>query len=83
MNKDHEVNRENWSSRAEAHYNHPEYKVKEFLDIEGRGHSKIKIYAHIDNQRAALIDLPGTWSLSSQTRNVLRTQDGILKILEQ
>ncbi len=58
-------------------------KVKEFLDIEGRGHSKIKIYAHIDNQRAALIDLPGTWSLSSQTRNVLRTQDGILKILEQ
>lgn len=32
MNKDHELNRANWNKRTEAHYKHPEYKVKEFLD---------------------------------------------------
>lgn len=32
MNKDHEINRENWNTRTDAHYKHPDYKVKEFLD---------------------------------------------------
>ncbi|MEZ5360197.1 MAG: methyltransferase domain-containing protein [Candidatus Zixiibacteriota bacterium] len=32
MNKDHEINREQWNKRTEAHYKHPEYKVKEFLE---------------------------------------------------
>jgi DNA polymerase-3 subunit alpha len=58
-------------------------KLKEFLDIEGRGRSKIKLLAHIDDKRAMMIELPGNWSLSSQARNVLRTQDGILKISEK
>lgn len=34
MNKDHEINRGHWNDRTEAHYNHPEYKVKEFLSGE-------------------------------------------------
>jgi len=58
-------------------------KLKGFLDTEGRGRSKIKIFAHVDEKRAAKIELPGNWSLSSQARNVLRTQDGILSVSEK
>ena len=32
MHEDHEKNREHWNLRTEAHYKHPEYRVKEFLD---------------------------------------------------
>ncbi|MFH1701065.1 MAG: class I SAM-dependent methyltransferase [Candidatus Zixiibacteriota bacterium] len=32
MNKNHDINRENWNVRTDAHYKHPEYRVKEFLD---------------------------------------------------
>ncbi|MEE9442150.1 MAG: class I SAM-dependent methyltransferase [candidate division Zixibacteria bacterium] len=32
MNKDHEINRKNWNARTDAHYKHPEYRVKEFLN---------------------------------------------------
>ena len=58
-------------------------KLKYFLEIEGRGRSKVKVIAHVDDQRAAIIELPGNWSLSSQARNVLRTEDGVLKIAEK
>ncbi len=58
-------------------------KLKEFLDVEGRGHSRIKILAHTDHTRAAVINLPGRWSLGSQARNILRMQDGVLNIYEK
>ena len=32
MNEYHEVNREGWNKRTEAHFGHPGYRVKEFLD---------------------------------------------------
>jgi SAM-dependent methyltransferase len=31
MNKYHETNRENWNRRTDRHFNHPNYRVKEFL----------------------------------------------------
>jgi len=31
MNEHHEVNRKQWNERTEAHYVHPDYRVKEFL----------------------------------------------------
>lgn len=31
MNKYHEINREGWNRRTDPHYNHPNYRVKEFL----------------------------------------------------
>jgi len=31
MNKYHEVNRVQWNKRTDAHYQHPDYRVKEFL----------------------------------------------------
>lgn len=32
MNEYHEINRNHWNKRTDAHFNHPEYKVKRFLD---------------------------------------------------
>ncbi len=32
MHKDHEINRKHWDDRTEAHFSHPDYKVKEFLE---------------------------------------------------
>jgi len=57
-------------------------KVKEFLDIEGRGRSKISLYAHLENNRIAYIKIPGNWSLSSQARNIIRSEKGVIEISE-
>ena len=57
-------------------------KVKEFLDIEGKGRSKISIYAHLDDNRVVYIKIPGGWSLSSKARNTLRSEKGIIEISE-
>mgnify|MGYP000303379267 FL=1 len=57
-------------------------KIKEFLDIEGKGRSKITIFAHIDDNRIAQINMPGHWSLSAQARNVIRAQKGVIEISE-
>ena len=72
-------------NEIEIHLNDKESakKLKSFLDIEGRGHSKVKIFAHLDKKRAAIIELPGGWSLSSQTRNALRAENGVLRIAEK
>jgi SAM-dependent methyltransferase len=32
MNEHHEVNRRHWNQRTEAHFKHPDYRVKEFLE---------------------------------------------------
>ena len=32
MNQDHEKNRDAWNDMVEVHYNHPDYKLKEFLN---------------------------------------------------
>lgn len=32
MNEHHEINRKQWNERTEAHFKHPDYRVKEFLD---------------------------------------------------
>ena len=32
MNKDREINRHQWNVRTDAHFKHPDYKVREFLD---------------------------------------------------
>lgn len=57
-------------------------KIKQFLDIEGKGRSKIIFYIHLDNGKIAQLRLPGSWSLSSQARNIIRTEKGILEIAE-
>ncbi len=57
-------------------------KLKEFLDIEGQGRSKIKIFAHFDDDRLAEITLSGNRALSAQARNIIRAEDGVLSIEE-
>ncbi len=57
-------------------------KIKEFLDIEGRGRSKITFYAHLENDRMAQIEMPGYWSLSAQARNIIRAEKGVIEISE-
>jgi hypothetical protein len=36
----------------------------------------------IDDTRVAKTRLPGTWSLSSNARNAIRTEDGVRDIFE-
>jgi DNA polymerase-3 subunit alpha len=57
-------------------------KIKNFLDIEGRGNSQIILYLDIENGRRAKIQLPGRWNFSSQARNIIRGEPGVLEILE-
>ncbi|MDH5723324.1 MAG: DNA polymerase III subunit alpha [Alphaproteobacteria bacterium] len=57
-------------------------KIKQFLDIEGQGKSQIRIYADLEDERTAEIILPGRWNLSSQARNIIRCEEGVLKISE-
>ncbi|MFP4098203.1 MAG: DNA polymerase III subunit alpha [Alphaproteobacteria bacterium] len=72
-------------NEIEVHLNSYEaaQKLKEFLDIEGRGRSKIKICVHTDDERIAIIEVAETWALGAQARNAIRMQDGILKITER
>ncbi len=57
-------------------------KIKEFLDIEGQGRSQIKIFANLEDERTAEVILPGRWSLSSQARNIIRGEEGVIEISE-
>ena len=57
-------------------------KLKEFLDIEGQGRSKIAIFIHTNDNKQVHLELPGRWSLSSQARNILRTENGVISIAE-
>ena len=60
----------------------PARKIKEFLDIEGKGMAKVTLYVRVEGDRVAQIQLPGKWSLSQQARNIIRAQDGVLEIRE-
>jgi len=59
----------------------PAAKLKEFLDIEGPGGSKIRLFIHIDDKDIE-IELPGLWNLSQQARNIMRGEDGITGVSE-
>ena len=57
-------------------------KIRQFLDIEGHGRSKIILFAHLEGEKRAEIQIPGTWSLSAQARNIIRGEKGVLEIAE-
>ncbi|MGH1377367.1 MAG: DNA polymerase III subunit alpha [Alphaproteobacteria bacterium] len=57
-------------------------KIKELIDAGGKGRSKITIFAHIDDDRRAQIDIPGLWSLNAKSRNDIRTEKGVIDISE-
>ena len=60
----------------------PITKIKEFLDIEGKGHAHINLHVRVDSARVVQLRLPGRWSLSAQTRNIIRSEPGIQEISE-
>lgn len=60
----------------------PIHKIKEFLDIEGQGAAVVNLYLRIEGGRTAHIQLPGRWNLSSQARNIIRAQEGVLEVSE-
>lgn len=60
----------------------PVHEVKKFLDIEGQGSMVINLHVRVDDQRVVQLTLPKRWTLSSQARNIIRTQDGVSDILE-
>jgi DNA polymerase-3 subunit alpha len=57
-------------------------KLKQFLDVEGHGRARIVLYVPLGDGRTGELKLPGTWNLSPQARNVLRTETGVLKVAE-
>lgn len=57
-------------------------KLKEFLDVEGKGMAQVRVFARIDDEREAELILPGRWSLSPQARNILRTTPGVSGVSE-
>ncbi len=57
-------------------------KIKKFMDESGKGRSKITIFAHLDDDRRAQIDIPGYWSLNAAARNEIRSEKGVIDISE-
>ena len=57
-------------------------KIQEFLNIEGKGHAHINLHVRVDGQRIVKLRLKGRHALSSQARNIIRTQDGVLEVSE-
>jgi len=60
----------------------PIHKIKEFLDAGGQGAAVVQLHVQVDPKRIVDIELPGRWSLSSQARNIIRTQEGVQEISE-
>ena len=61
---------------------HAAPKIKKLMDESGKGRSKITLFAHLDNDRRAQIDIPGYWSLNAAARNDIRTEKGVIDISE-
>jgi DNA polymerase-3 subunit alpha len=57
-------------------------KIKQFLDIEGKGAAQVVLFMSIDDGRKAKIILPGRWNLGPQARNKIRAEQGVREILE-
>ncbi len=60
----------------------PYKKLKEFLDIEGSGPSQIILHVPLKDGRLTQVTLQGRYKLSSQARNILRGEDGVIEIKE-
>jgi DNA polymerase III subunit alpha len=60
----------------------PAKRIKEFLDIEGRGNSQVILYVCTGDGRVAEIQVPGKWNLSAQARNKIRAEEGVLEVSE-
>ena len=57
-------------------------KIKELMDSEGKGRSKITIFTYLDAYRTAQIDVAGHWSLNSKARNIIRSEKGVIEVNE-
>ncbi len=57
-------------------------QIKECLNENERGRSKITIFAHIDDNRIAQINLSGYHSLTAANRNSIRAEKGVIEISE-
>lgn len=60
----------------------PAAKLKEMLDIEGRGRVKVTLMAHVPGGEVAEIQVPGGWSLSPAAIAAVRQSPGIVNIQE-
>ncbi|MCK6418517.1 MAG: DNA polymerase III subunit alpha [Alphaproteobacteria bacterium] len=57
-------------------------KIKQFLDVEGRGHARIALLVPLAAGQEAVLELPGQWGLSTQARNIIRGQQGVRSVAE-
>lgn len=56
--------------------------IKKFLDEEGKGRSKVTVFAHLEDERIAQVQIPGYWRLSAAARNAIRSEKGVIEIAE-
>jgi DNA polymerase-3 subunit alpha len=57
-------------------------KVKDMLDVEGKGRAVVKLLVDLQDNKQAEIILPEKWSFSGAARNALLREEGISEILE-
>ncbi len=57
-------------------------KLRDYLDAEKYGRAQVVVYYQIDEGRVAKLVLPGRWALSSEARDMLRTERGVAKVCE-
>jgi len=58
------------------------HKLKDCLDKEGKGRSRITMFVHLDDGREVEMAIPGYWTLSADSRNDIRMEQGVQRILE-
>jgi DNA polymerase-3 subunit alpha len=57
-------------------------RIKERLDESGRGMARVSFYVRVEGRKIAKVELPGRYGLNAETRDSIRTMDGVLDVRE-
>ena len=57
-------------------------KIKECIDRDCKGYSRINLHVHLGDGRKVLLELDGRYGLDSEARNDIRAESGVVEILE-
>lgn len=60
----------------------PVQKLKDLLDVEGRGPARVFVHVPLNDVEYAEITLPGSWSFSAQARQALQKTLGVGEVQE-
>ncbi len=57
-------------------------KLKELIDAEGRGMARVELFMHTNENQIIEMHLPGRWKMSAESRNIIRTIEGVRSVSE-